>query len=117
MNTKREELAKLLAADQGGLCVWLRLDNQPDAVVNVDSVAINGDQIQLEARLGGAGLEYVCAQRLAQVTGLPQAWLVRQAKEGNIPFLKTGTGNRGKRFDVEAVRYALHQTIGWKDKS
>ena len=88
--------------------MWLRLDNQPDALVNVDSVAINGDQIQLEARLGGAGLEYVTLQRLSQVTGLPAAWLSRQARLGAIPSLRVG---RGYRFDVEDVRYALHQTV------
>lgn len=42
------QMAGILAANLDGLCVWIRLDGQPDKLVQVDSIAMNGDSIQLE---------------------------------------------------------------------
>jgi excisionase family DNA binding protein len=46
---------------------------------------------------------------LSDLTGLPMAWLRREADEGRLPYLRVG---RRRMFDPEAVRAALTKAQG-----
>ncbi len=47
---------------------------------------------------------YVTLGQLAKQLNLPEAWLLREAREGRIPSLRAG---RQWRFNVEAVAEAI----------
>jgi len=48
--------------------------------------------------------KYVLLKSLARTTGLPAAWLRREADAGRLPYIKAG---RVRMFDPEAVTAAL----------
>lgn len=48
--------------------------------------------------------KYISLKELARQTGLPNAWLRREADAGRLPCIKAG---RVRMFDPEAVKVAL----------
>lgn len=47
---------------------------------------------------------FITLGELAERTGLPSAWLQREADAGRVPCIRAG---RQRRFDMEAVLHSL----------
>lgn len=50
--------------------------------------------------------EFITLKQLARTTGLPEAWLRREADARRLPCIRAG---RVRMFDPEAVRQALEK--------
>jgi len=50
MKLTKEELAKVLIDNQDKIIAWIHFEHQAGHVVDIESVAINGDAVQLEVK-------------------------------------------------------------------
>ena len=110
------ELCKLIEERKDELIVFVGVDGNHCLTPDIASVSMNGGSIQITLadcqRMPKEARPYLNTHQLAEKLNIPYKWLLREARDGRIPSLRTGLKLSTFRYVPEDVVEAIDKNNG-----